>query len=725
MKKALMLVLSILAIGSQAATATFRLNTKSALVLQANQSLPIAYSTAWESPESATVAVSATHDATATTVGLVSTNMAGTVAWSSVRAGVYTLTHTTDGGTLTRSVTVAGNAFGSPLCTWDTDGANGWLFESATDTDVLRSGVIGASTNSWMETTIVGPASFSFDWKVSCNTRGHYLQWLVDGVEQSRIRGEVDWTTVSASIPEGEHVIRFNYVKGSTAASGEDKGQVRNFVIDPVRIETEDMQVLWDWSTNYFVSVITTGYGNADFTTGWVADGTNLVVHLQPSIHSYTVALSGDTNGVVLAGTDLTIPVAGEARSIAVAINEVKPRLTIVSAQGESVPSVGEHEYASDVEVSVSAVAPDPANGVRAVCTGWTGTGSVPAQGTGSSVTFPIYEDSTLTWNWMTGYWVEFSIVGKGQTTFTNAWIAEGTDLVIPFSVTTPFYDLLLSGDTTGVTLGTDSLTVPVTSPRSIVLTVTERTYASALDNPRLEWTSGGASVWVPQSAVSHDGEDAAKSGQVIGEDVSTLTTTTVGTGTLSWWWKLDMTECAGVDVFVDDESVAWLDAVSDWMPESIDITGEGEHVVRFEFWNAGTEANLADCAYLDQVTWSGAVPTVTKTTPVPVPYAWLESYALAGSGDYEAAAFATAANGENAVWECYVAGLDPTNPDSRLLATIRMEGDTPVVGYLPPRPEHTPAEWYHVVGKADLADEEWEELADGQRFFMVKIVIP
>ena len=572
MKKALMLVLSILAIGSQSATATFRLNTKSALVLQANQSLPIAYSTAWESPESATVAVSATHDATATTVGLVSTNTAGTVAWSPVRAGVYTLTHTTDGGTLTRSVTVEGNAFGSPLCTWDTDAANGWFFESATDTDVLRSGVIGTSTNSWMETTIVGPASFTFDWKVSCNTRGHYLQWLVDGVEQSRIRGETDWATVSASIPEGEHVIRFDYEKGSTAASGEDKGQVRNFVIDPVRIETEDMQVLWDWSTNYFVSV---------------------------------------------------------------------------------------------------------------------------------------------------------TIVGKGQTTFTNAWVAEGTDLVIPFSVTTPFYDLSLSGDTTGVTLGTDSLTVPVASSRSIVLTVTEHTYASALDNPRLEWTSGGASVWVPQSAVSHDGEDAAKSGQVIGEDVSTLTTTTVGTGTLSWWWKLDMTECAGVDVFVDDESVAWLDAVSDWMPESIDITGEGEHVVRFEFWNAGTEANLADCAYLDQVTWSGAVPTVTTTTPVSVPYAWLESYSLAESGDYEAAAFATAANGENAVWECYVAGLDPTNPDSRLIATIRMDGDTPVVGYLPPRPKHTPAEWYHVVGKTDLTDEKWDEQADGQRFFKVRIVIP
>ena len=174
------------------------------------------------------------------------------------------------------------------------------------------------------------------------------------------------------------------------------------------------------------------------------------------------------------------------------------------------------------------------------------------------------------------------------------------------------------------------------------------------------------------------------------------------------------------------------FEPILDSLPEGLTLSSNGlisgtpvkegdyEFVLRVED-AAGNESSWTTRLYIKE----SSVATMTQTTPVPVPYVWLESYFLAGSGDYEAAAFATAANGENTVWECYVAGLDPTNPDSRLLATIRMDGDTPVIGYLPPRPEYTPAEWYHVVGKTDLTDKGWEEQADGQRFFKVRIVIP
>ncbi len=36
-------------------------------------------------------------------------------------------------------------------------------------------------------------------------------------------------------------------------------------------------------------------------------------------------------------------------------------------------------------------------------CTGYTGTGSVPAKGPGTIVTLPVEEDSTITWNWVGG----------------------------------------------------------------------------------------------------------------------------------------------------------------------------------------------------------------------------------------------------------------------------------------------------------------------------------
>ena len=456
----------------------------------------------------------------------------------------------------------------------------GWFVDSGTGEEVVfRSGEIGNSTNSWMEATVVGPLPLSFDWKVSCNTRGHYLAWFIDGVEQARIRGEVDWTTVTATIPEGEHVVRFDYVKGSTAVAGEDKGQVRNFTMG-LRVETDTMQVLWDWTTNY---------------------------------------------------------------------------------------------------------------------------------------------------------WVDCSIVGKGTTTYEAQWVAEGTNLVIPFSVNTPFYSLSLSGDAEGAVLGDGIITVPITAPRSIALNVTEYTYDAALDGGRQSWTSGGAANWIPQGEVSHDGQDAVKSGDVTGDDVSTLSTVVTGPGTLAWWWKLEMSDCAGVDVFVDGAFVESLDTVSDWVSASTDIVGDGEHTVRFEFWNAGTTASISDCAYIDQVSWTpeGGAVDYTVTTPEPVPYLYLDTECpmlLAQyGGDYEVAAKATAANGRNKVWECYVAGISPTNATSKFVAKIEMKDGAPVVTWEPDLNTNGVIRTYKVYGSETLENGgNWQYPTNSlHRFFKVTVEMP
>ena len=255
-------------------------------------------------------------------------------------------------------------------------------------------------------------------------------------------------------------------------------------------------------------------------------------------------------------------------------------------------------------------------------------------------------------------------------------------------------------------------------------------TTEECLNAESLSFTTGGNLSWTMDFSTNHDGVVSMRSGAITHSQETWIQTTVSGPGDVSFWWKASG-EMKGSRVydyakFEVDGTLVYRSGSTDWTNLTATVEGAGEHVLRWTYLkNASVNAG-DDCAWLDEVSWTSTyVPTETTTTPVSVPYAWLESHSLAESGDYEAAAFATAANGENAVWECYVAGLDPTNPDSRLIATIRMEGDTPVVGYLPPRPEHTPAEWYHVVGKADLADEEWEELADGQRFFKVRIVVP
>ena len=611
----------------------------------------------------------------------------------------------------------------------------GWFVDTEAsdgENEILRSGAIESGTNSWMEATLVGPASFSFDWRVSCNTRGHYLAWSLDGVEQARIKGDTDWAAVSRSVGEGEHKIKFDYVKGSTGAAGEDKAQVRNFYVDPVRIQNESMKVLLDWTTNYWVKVTTVGYGVDDFDSGWIADGSNLVVNLTSTIHSFKVTLSGDTQNVRLNGMQLEIPITGAARNINVVIEEVKPHLVVSSPQGMSNPNVGEHEYPSDAEVVASAIAPDQGSGIRAVCVGWTGTGSVPASGTGSSVTFCITNDSTIVWNWTTDYMVDFSIVGEGASSFQSQWVPAGMEITIPFTVNTPFYSLAISGDVDGVNLCDGSLTLAVTSPRSIVLTITEYTYKTALDDALLEWKSGGAAVWEAQTAVSHDGQDAVKSGCVSGDDVSVISTAVLGEGTLSWWWMIDMAGCAGVDVFVDESLRASLDVASGWTQKSVDITGDGIHSVKFEFWNAGTDETIADTAYLDGMSWNGKTPTATYTGTCPVPYAWLNTnakpFVMNSKGDYEAAANELAANGVNKVWECYVSGISPTNAADTFVTEIAISNNVPYVTWMPDLNEggKKTERVYRVWGSESLSPASWHSPTNSlDRFFKVTVEMP
>lgn len=66
----------------------------------------------------------------------------------------------------------------------------------------------------------------------------------------------------------------------------------------------------------------------------------------------------------------------------------------------------------------------------------------------------------------------------------------------------------------------------------------------------------------------------------------------------------------------------------------------------------------------------ANAPETETTNSPVPVPYAWLDTYYGSGhsAAEYETLAMQDASNGVMRVWQSYVAGLDPTDADSVFL---------------------------------------------------------
>jgi len=111
-------------------------------------------------------------------------------------------------------------------------------------------------------------------------------------------------------------------------------------------------------------------------------------------------------------------------------------RLTVVSDHDSPSPAVGEQWYDTGTTITATVTSPaDESNGIRFRCTGWTGTGSVPASGTLTSVEFTIDTPSTLTWNWIVQYYLTMS-TNFGTVSPASGWFDTGT--MVDISATAP-----------------------------------------------------------------------------------------------------------------------------------------------------------------------------------------------------------------------------------------------------------------------------------------------
>ena len=114
------------------------------------------------------------------------------------------------------------------------------------------------------------------------------------------------------------------------------------------------------------------------------------------------------------------------------------------------------------------------------------------------------------------------------------------------------------------------------------------------------------------------------------------------------------------------------------------------------------------------------------------MPHSWLEPYVEAyGGGDWEAAGNAIGKNGI-ALWQSYVAGLDPDNPDSRFVVRIAVGSDgIAIVTWSPDLREDPLPRVYTVLGTESLGPtpDAWtpvtEENVGSMRHFAVSVELP
>ncbi len=134
-----------------------------------------------------------------------------------------------DTGRRTTVISLA-EALDLDACAWATGGAAEWLGRTGEAFDgsgAARSGALGNSRQSWLQTSVTGPGVLTFWWKVS-SERGHdYLIFLVDGAAQpDKISGAVDWQKREVVIPEGPHEVMWLYRKDWGGSAGSDCGWV-------------------------------------------------------------------------------------------------------------------------------------------------------------------------------------------------------------------------------------------------------------------------------------------------------------------------------------------------------------------------------------------------------------------------------------------------------------------------------------------------------------------
>jgi hypothetical protein len=256
-----------------------------------------------------------------------------------------------------------------------------------------QSGVGGDFTGTVVTVDSVGyaagalPKSFWFD-KDSSHAFAFSSPLVVDAGKQyvwAYTSGlstlQIDTLTITGSgSVTGNYVVQIKYqVTFSQTGVGSDfTGTV--VVIDSVNYKVADLPIsfMWDSGSTH----------NFAFQSPLV-----VTANAKQYVWTSTTGLSTSQSG------SITVSASGSVTGN----YKTQYYLTVISPYGSPTPTSGWFDSGTSITASVTSPWSGPA-GTRYVCTGWTGTGSVPSSGSASTTTFTITQASSITWNWKTQY---------------------------------------------------------------------------------------------------------------------------------------------------------------------------------------------------------------------------------------------------------------------------------------------------------------------------------
>ena len=169
-------------------------------------------------------------------------------------------------------------AVNAPSLAFTTGGDVNWLGQTAVShdgADAARSGPLADGQQSWMQTTVTGPGSLLFWWKISSEANGDVVSFALDGAVQEQQSGAVDWKQWVRFLGAGPHTLRWSYLKHSALAAGADAGWVDQVQWMPCAAATNAPLLYFQTADGLLSSWVMNGTGGMRFarvlgnTGGW------------------------------------------------------------------------------------------------------------------------------------------------------------------------------------------------------------------------------------------------------------------------------------------------------------------------------------------------------------------------------------------------------------------------------------------------------------------------
>ena len=216
-----------------------------------------------------------------------------------------------------------------------------------------------------------------------------------------------------------------------------------------------------------------------------------------------------------------------------------------------------------------------------------------------------------------------FTIRNTGTAALTGIAVTKDGPHAADFTLTTPPSSTVAAGTTTTLMVtfspsaaGARAAGIHIVSnetqgnPFDINLIGNVGT-AAAIDQLGVSITDGGSTPWVTQSAITHDGLAAARSGTISDNQESWLQMplTVSGPGTLTYWWKVSSEANDYLEFYLDGSLQSYISGEINWQLRSVSISA-GSHTLKWRYVKNSSLASGQDAAWLDEVAFA-LVPTV------------------------------------------------------------------------------------------------------------------